>query len=54
MDIIASPINDAARALGVGRSTIYKLINAGQLSTIKIGRRTLIKTDSVRALVEAA
>jgi excisionase family DNA binding protein len=54
MEVLAAPINDAARSLGIGRTKIYELIADGTLATIKIGRRTLVKTDSIRALVEAA
>lgn len=50
MDIVATSINEASRALGLGRTKIYELINAGRLDTIKVGRRTLIRTDSIRAL----
>ncbi len=53
METIAASVNDTARSLGLGRTKIYELINAGKLTTVKIGRRTLIKTDSIRALVEA-
>jgi len=35
-------ISDATAILGVGRSTIYKLINKGALQTKRIGRRTLV------------
>ncbi len=35
-------ISDATAILGVGRSTIYKLINEGALQTKRIGRRTLV------------
>ena len=45
-------IKDTARLLGLGRSTIYKLIGEGQLDTVKIGNRTLIKTASIRNLAE--
>lgn len=31
---------------------MYNLINAGRLNTVKIGTRTLIRLDSVEALVE--
>ncbi|MDB5583385.1 MAG: excisionase [Bradyrhizobium sp.] len=54
MEVIATPINDAARSLGIGRTSIYKLIGEGKLTTLKIGRRTLVRADSIRALVEAA
>lgn len=44
-------IKDAAKALGLGRSTIYRLIGERQLETVKIGNRTLIKTASIDRLV---
>ena len=50
MEPICASINETARALGVGRTKIYELINAGRLETVKIGRRTLVRTDSIRAL----
>ena len=39
---------DAARALSVGRSTLYRLIADGRLPTVKIGTRTLIPAEAVR------
>jgi excisionase family DNA binding protein len=54
MDPITVTVENAKKALGVGHTTIYRLINEGQLSTVKIGRRTLIRTDSIRALVSEA
>ena len=44
MEEIAYSINRTAKALGVGRSTIYKLIKTGQVDALKIGTRTLITT----------
>ncbi|HZU63185.1 MAG TPA: helix-turn-helix domain-containing protein [Novosphingobium sp.] len=46
-------IAEAARALSLGRTKIYELIDEGRLDTIKIGRRRLIKVASIRALLEA-
>jgi excisionase family DNA binding protein len=43
-------IADAQRALGVGRTTAYRLIETGILEKVKIGRRTLIKVTSIQAL----
>jgi excisionase family DNA binding protein len=43
-------ITDAAKALGIGRSKAYELIAEGRLETVTIGRRRLVRTDSVRAL----
>ena len=52
MEPLALSPTDAARALSVGRSTLYRLINEGQLETTKIGTRTLVTTRSVKALAE--
>lgn len=50
MKAILASIPDAQRALGIGRSTAYRLIDEGKLETIKIGRRTLIKMSSILSL----
>lgn len=54
MDTLLISIPDAAKALGVGRSKTYELIAAGQLKTVAIGRRRLVKVDSLKALAGAA
>jgi excisionase family DNA binding protein len=43
-------IPDAAAALGVSRSKTYELISEGRLLTVSIGRRRLIRTESIRAI----
>ena len=43
-------ISDAAAALGVSRSKAYELISEGALLTVAIGRRRLVRTDSIRAI----
>jgi len=48
---ICASVNDTARILGIGRTKVYELINAGRLETVKIGRRTLVRTASIRAVV---
>jgi excisionase family DNA binding protein len=52
MEPLCLSINDTAQTLGIGRTKIYELINAGQLETVKIGRRTLVRTASVRAVAK--
>ena len=54
MDPVTVTIDGAKRALGIGHTKIYELIGEGRLATVKIGRRTLVKTDSIRALVDQA
>ena len=45
-------IDEVATMLGLGRTTIYKLIDEGQLSRIKVGARTLIPVSDVEALLQ--
>ena len=45
-------MNEAAKALSLGRTSIYALIREGRLETVKLGRRTLIKVTSIRSLLE--
>jgi excisionase family DNA binding protein len=35
-------VADAARLLGIGKSTLWGMISRGEITTRKIGRRTLI------------
>ena len=50
MEPIFTSVSGAARALNLGRTSIYALINTGRLETIKLGRRTLITVKSIRQL----
>ena len=47
-------IEGAMRATGLGRSLIYLRIKDGSLVKLKVGRRTLIHADSLRALIDGA
>jgi len=51
-DILATTVPVACQRLGVGRTTIYELIKAGELRTLKIGSRTLIPDEDQRKLIE--
>jgi excisionase family DNA binding protein len=45
-------IDAARRLLGVGRSTVYDLINQRKLRAVKIGRRTLVPVEELDAYIE--
>lgn len=45
-------IRETSQTLGVGRTFTYGLIRQGRLKTVKLGRRTLVKVDSINALIE--
>jgi excisionase family DNA binding protein len=49
MERVLVTIDEAAEALGIGRTTIYQLIRDSDLVPAKIGRRSLVTADSVRA-----
>lgn len=53
MELLAISINDAAKALGIGRSSVYTLLKSGRLDAIKIGRRTLLTTESIKRLAQS-
>jgi excisionase family DNA binding protein len=50
MEILLISINEAARVLNLGRTSIYALIKEGKLDTRKIGRRRMVTTESIRQL----
>jgi len=51
IECLAVTIPQVARCLSVGRSTVYKLINSGELPVIKIGKRTLVPMAALHSLV---
>lgn len=52
MDRKAYKLNEVAQTLGLGRTTIYKLLREGELRKIKIGATTLIPAESLDALLQ--
>ncbi len=47
-------IEGAMRATGLGRSLLYQRLKDGSLVKLKVGKRTLIRADSLRALIDGA
>lgn len=45
-------ILDAVKLTGIGRSTLYELIAAGDIETVKVGRSTFIRYASLKRLFE--
>ena len=46
------PVDEAARQLGVGLTTIRALIKAGDLRSVKIGRARRIPADALQEYVQ--
>lgn len=53
MQQITCSVDEAAKALGIGRVTLYKYINDGTLQSARVGKRRLIHVDSIRRLIGA-
>jgi excisionase family DNA binding protein len=44
-------VNEAALALGIGRTKLYELVQAGELPLVKIGARSLIRRADLEAFL---
>lgn len=53
IDILNVNVLQACAMLGVGRSKLYELINAGHLDTAKLGTRTLVRVASIKAFSDS-
>lgn len=43
---------EAAEALGVGRTTVYALLASGEIESLTVGRRRLIPKDALEKFVQ--
>ncbi len=50
--IAVSP-NEAARLIGIGRTTLYAALSSGALRSSKIGKRRLVTIDGLRQWLSA-
>ena len=44
---------EAARIIGVGRATAYQAVRAGQIPSVRVGRRVLVPRHALFALLGA-
>ena len=51
LEPLAYSINDACRVSSLGRTRLYELIAEGRLEVRKIGNRTIVPAESLRALI---
>lgn len=50
---LAYSVTEAAAAIGVSRSTVWKLVAEKRLPTVKLGHRTLIRRQDLESLLAA-
>ena len=51
---LTATVREACEMSGLGKTKLYELMNQGKLETTTIGRRRLVKVDSLKSLLEAA
>lgn len=49
---LAYTVKQAATILGIGRTTLYALIQTGELTPVKLRMRTLLMRDDLVALLD--
>lgn len=47
-------VSEAAKALGLGYSTVRKILAAGRIQSVKFGTRRLVMVDSLNQFVSHA
>lgn len=45
-------IEEAAEMTGIGRNTMWKLVDWGKLPVLKVGRKTIIRADTLERFME--
>lgn len=46
-------VSDAPKIFGVSRSHVYRIAAQGRIDLVKMGRRTMVKTETMRAYIES-
>ncbi len=50
---IGFTIEEAAECTGIGRNTLRKLVDWGKLPVLKVGRKTIIRRDTLEHFLSA-
>ena len=51
MQVMTCSIKEAIRATSLSQSTVYRMIDRGELETVKLGGRRLVKMSSLKRLL---
>ncbi|MBA3525898.1 MAG: helix-turn-helix domain-containing protein [Sphingomonas sp.] len=51
---LTATVKEACQMTGLGKTTLYDLMARGEIESTTVGRRRLVKVESLRKLVEAA
>ena len=53
LDRMLLTVEEAAAAIGVGRSYMFELISSGAVEAVRVGRLRRIRPDALRAYVDS-
>ena len=53
-DRLVMTVPEAARALGISRALGYELVRRGVIPSLRLGRRLVVPTKALAALVDSA
>ena len=51
LDPILVPIDDGAKIIGVKRTKFYSIVKEGSIPLVKIGRKSLVSVEALKAYV---
>ena len=51
---LAVTVREACRLTGIGRTLLYDMIRDGRVNALRLGRRRLVTTASLNALIDKA
>lgn len=52
-DPLTVTVQEARRLSGLSKTTVFKLISEGLLRTVKVRRRTLVRYESLKSLLDS-
>lgn len=53
MEQLAVSVEEAAQAIGLGRTKMYELVHSGQIRSFKVGRQRRIRVTDLHAWIAA-
>ena len=51
---VAFSIAEVCESLSLGRTTVFGLVKSGDLSVVRVGRRTLVPAEALQQFVQRA
>jgi len=51
---ITMSVKDACAFIGIGKTSFWRYVKDGSIEVVRLGRRTLVRTDSLVTLVSGA